>query len=87
MSPSANTAKKNLLLMQANTHLVIASSYMHLEGPLALLKTPLAKIVVARATGDPDARVVEPPNNKRQNLLGNPGCAATSDDAGEKRQM
>ena len=59
-----------LLVVLPNTPVVITPSHMHLAEPPALLKTPPAKAVVAKATGDQDARVLEFPNSKSQSWLG-----------------
>ena len=66
--PANQYCKNPLVVVVANTHVVTAPSHMHLEEPSALLKTPPAKVVGTKVTGDPDARVMETPNSKRQNL-------------------
>ena len=61
-----------------------------LARPPALLKTQPGKVVNVKATGNQDAIVVKPPNNKRQSLLEDPEDTATSDEAEgkkTKRQM
>ena len=56
--------------MLSNTHVLIAPNDMHpVELPVQLKSQP-AKVADASATVDPDVRVIEPHNNKRQCFLG-----------------
>ena len=55
--PKQQVPLKPLLQVLPNTHMVIAPGCMHPAEPPTLLKTPPAKVVDAKTTGNPDGIV------------------------------